>query len=142
MRLNLPLRNIREIGLTLVEVIAFLIVAGVAAAALMPMFRNVLQRSPDSNEIVRATHLAQSRMELILAQRVSAGYSGINDPCQAANPPACAVPGSFSLTVLGVPTVLAWPVNTDTSQFRLITVRVTGPSGTVAAELSAVAAAY
>ena len=142
MRPGLPLPKVGEIGLTLVEVIAFLIVVGIAAAALLPMFRNVLQRAPDANEIVRATHLAQSRLELILAQRSSAGYSGLNDPCQASNPPACTVPGGFSLTVLGVPAVLAWPVNTDTTQFRLISVRVTGPSGTVVSELSAVAAAY
>jgi Tfp pilus assembly protein PilV len=132
----------RELGFSLVEVIAFLIVMGVGAAALLPMFRNVLPRSLDSSEIVRATHLAQSRMELILAQRAASGFSGINDPCQAANPPACAVPSGYSLTVLGVPTALAWPVNTDSTQFRLITVRVTGPSGATNSELSAVAAQY
>jgi prepilin-type N-terminal cleavage/methylation domain-containing protein len=135
-------RQRRQFGLTLVEVVVTIIVLGIAATALLPMFSNVLTRSPDSSEIVRATYLAQSRMELILGQRATAGYSGVNDPCQAVVSIACAGHSGYSLTVIGMPAVVAWPVNTDTTRFRLVTVRVTGQSGSILSQLDAVIANY
>ena len=133
---------LRQFGLSLVEVVVTLVVLSIATTALLPMVRNVLPRSPDSSEVVRATHLAQSRMELILGQRAAGGFSGVNDPCQAAAPVACVVPTGYSITVLGIPTALTWPANTDTSQFRLITVRVAGQNGTLLSKLDAVIANY
>lgn len=129
-------------GLTLVEMVAFLIVVGVGAAAMMPMIRNVLPRAADPSEVTRAIHLAQSRMELIAGQRALAGFSGLNDPCQAASPLACAVPSGYSLTVLGLPAVQAWPANSDTWRFRLITVQVTGPDGGVLSTMNHVMGNY
>jgi Tfp pilus assembly protein PilE len=129
-------------GLTLVEMVAFLIVVGVGAAAMMPMIRNVLPRAADPSEVTRAVHLAQSRMELIVGQRALSGFSGLNDPCQAASPPACVVPTGYTLTVVGLPLAQAWPTNTDTWRFRLVTVRVTGPDGSVLSTLNHVTGNY
>lgn len=129
-------------GLTLVEMVAFLIVVGVGAAAMMPMIKNVLPRAADPGEVTRAIHLAQSRMELIAGQRALSGFSGLNDPCQAASPPACAVPTGFTITVLGLPSALAWPANSDTWRFRLITVQVTGRDGDVLSTLNHVIGNY
>lgn len=129
-------------GLTLVEMVAFLIVVGVGAAAMMPMIRNVLPRAADPGEVTLAIHLAQSRMELIIGQRALSGFSGLNDPCQSASPPACVVPSGYSLTVVGLPLVQAWPVNTDTLRFRLVTVQVNGPDGSVLSTLNHVVGNY
>jgi Tfp pilus assembly protein PilV len=132
----------RQIGLTLVEVVAFLVVMGVGAAALLPMIKNVLPRSASASQITRATQMAQARMELIMGQRSSSGFSGLNDPCQAAAPPACTVDSGYSLTVIGVPTVASWPTITDTSRFRLVTVRVSGPDGNLLSILNTVSGNY
>lgn len=131
-------------GLSLIEVVAFLVVVGAGAALLLPMLRNVMPRSPDATDIIQATHLAQARMELILGQRAVGGYSAMSDPCiPAAGAPAiCTAPAGFNFAVSGVSPVVPWPANTDTTLFKQITVQVTGPSGATLSQIDAVVANY
>ena len=68
-------------GFTLLEMIVFIVIVGVAAVALFQMFRQTLPRSPTPGQLVQATQLAQERMELILGRRGVVSYAALNDPC-------------------------------------------------------------
>src|SRR5450830_1639346 len=77
-------------GVSLIELIAFIVIMGISVVALLSMYRAVLPRGATPAEITVATHLAQERMELLLGQRIVDGYStvGLNDPCVGGTPPA------------------------------------------------------
>ncbi len=62
---------------TLVELIVFIVIMGIAAYALLSMFRQTLPRSPSPSQLTQAAHCAQERMELILGRRVALGTLGL-----------------------------------------------------------------
>ena len=129
----------RSAGLTLVEIVAFLVVVSVGAWALLPMLRNVMPRDADANDIIRATHLAQSRMELILGQRDAAGFPPA-DPCAGGTPPAiCTPPAGLAVAVNLAQPWQAFPL----TQYRRITVTVSSTAlGATLAQIDAVAGSY
>jgi len=136
-------------GVTLVEVVAFIVIVGVAFLALLTMFRNVLPRGATPQEIFEATHLAQERMELILGRRDRYGYSTsvLADPCVGVSLPAnCSdqytPSGLYSVIVVGINPVSTWSSGYATSAVRIVGVRVLGPDGNTYAELSSVIANY
>jgi Tfp pilus assembly protein PilE len=89
-------------GVTLVELIAFLVVISIAAVALLGLYRNVLPRAPTPAQITRAGLLAQERMELIVAQRAILGFSSVAlDPCRVSAAGICTLPSGFSIQVVG-----------------------------------------
>jgi len=128
---------------TLVELIVLIVIMGVAAYALLSMFRGTMPRSPTPSQLTQAAHCAQERMELILGRRVALGTLGFSslalDPSGAATCPGNA---ALNVTVTGVNPVAAWAVDTDTiNRYRLITVAV-AVGTTQLAELNAVIANY
>lgn len=127
-------------GFSLVELIAFIVIMGIAAVALLSMYRAVLPRGATPAEITLATELAQERMELILGQRAARGYSPVVslDPCPG--PAICTPTAGYAVIVSGASPPLLW--SDVTGNYREIGVRVLGPDGNQLASLSAVIANY
>lgn len=103
-------------GLSLIELVVFIVVMSIAVVAVMTGLSSALRGSLSPGQMTQATQLAQERMELILTTRQTQGYSGIFDPCTT-----CILPG-YTVAPL---TSEAWPVNTDTAKYRVLVVTVT-----------------
>jgi hypothetical protein len=136
-------------GVTLIEVIAFIVIMGISVVALLSMYRAVLPHGVTPAEITLATQLAQERMELILGQRVASGYSTavLTDPCVGGTPPAICTnqftpTGLYSIIVTGInPPALQWS-GISPNNYRMFGVKVLGPDGNQLANLSAVIGNY
>jgi Tfp pilus assembly protein PilW len=135
-------------GLSLIELVAFIVIMGVSVVALLSMYRAVLPRGATPAEITLATQLAQERMELILGHRLRDGYSPtmLTDPCVGGTPPAICTDqytpaGLYSITVTGISPVVAFS-GLSTNNFRMVGVQVLGPDGNKIANLSSVIANY
>jgi prepilin-type N-terminal cleavage/methylation domain-containing protein len=117
-------------GFTLIELIIFVIVIGLAGVILIPSTTN-FSGAARGNTNLRALQLARGRMELILASKHINGFSSFTDPCTTGSPPsACTLPSGFSIAT---PTIASsWNANSD---YKLITVAV---SGSGAATLTAI----
>jgi len=126
---------------TLVELIVLIVIMGIAAYALLSMFRETLPRSPTPSQLTQAAHCAQERMELILGRRLALGTLGFGstalDPSGAAT---CSANAALNVTVTGANALASWSVDGDTTRYRLITVTVDGT--TRLAELNALLANY
>ncbi len=118
-----------------------IVIMGIAAYALLSMFRQTLPRSPTPSELTQAAHCAQERMELILGRRVALGALGFSslalDPSGAATCPANV---ALNVTVTGASALVPWSVDGTTTRYRLITVTVDGTRRL--AELNALLANY
>ncbi len=131
----------RRSGFTLVEVVIFMVIVGVAAFALLRSFSSVLPRSPTAAQLTQASQIAQERIELILGRYVAAGFTAVNDPCVGGTPPAiCTPPAGYTVTVGGITAPVAWNAN-PLASYKLVTVTVT-LSGTQLAQENAVLANY
>jgi len=137
-----------ERGVTLIELIAFIVIMGISVTALLSMYRAVLPRGTTPAQITLATQLAQERMELLLGQRDANGYSTVvlADPCVGGTPPAICTDqftpsGLYSIVVTGVNPALPWSA-ISTNSYRMLGVQVLGPDGNQLANLSAVIANY
>jgi prepilin-type N-terminal cleavage/methylation domain-containing protein len=128
----------RQRGFSLVELIAFIVIMGIAAVALLSMYRAVLPHGTTPAEITLATELAQERMELILGQRVAGGYSPLADPCVLSLAAVCTPTSGYTVSSV---IVGGWSGIPATS-YKEIGVTVLGPDGTQHAKLSAVVADY
>lgn len=115
-------------GYSLIELVVFIVVLGILGTALFTGFSTALMTSAASPAGIDATHLAQQRMELILAQKRRLGFAGFVstsfDPCMSAPPstqPVCtAIPAGYTVSS----TLSAnWGGNTN---YKVITVTVTG----------------
>lgn len=133
--------NRRAPGFTLIEMVVFIVIVGIAAVALLRMFSQTMPRSPAPSQLTQATQLAQERMELILGRRSVAGYAALNDPCVGGTPPAiCTGTFGYVVAVSGISSLVAWNGN-PTTDFKLITVTVT-LNGLQLAQSDAVVANY
>ncbi len=142
--------NARCRGLTLVELVVFIVIIGVAAFALLGSFGALLPRSPTAAQLTQATQLAQERMELILGQRDSPlagrGYNNTVDldPCNVGAPAICTSSFGYTVASAGTGTApgswLPWNGN-PTTNYKLVTVTVT-LGGTTFATQSAVLSNY
>lgn len=141
-------------GVTLVEVIVFIVITGIVVAALLSGVAAALRTAPVPKVMHQGLQLAQGRMELVLAQRKRWNFSGFTsatfDPCQppAGAPVACLVPAAYAVTpcfYTGAGTCGFGAANTCQSgdvNFSCVRVRVTGPDGTTLALLDAMVANY
>ena len=113
----------KQAGVTLVELIAFIVVAALLATGLIAAFTSAMRDAPKSNEITQALQLAQERMELILAYKKSKGFNALIDPCTLGSPPAqCSSPSGYSVTT---PATIVNNWN-GSAGYKTITVNVTG----------------
>ena len=138
----LPVTATRTVqrGLSLIELIAFIVIMGISITALLSMYRAVLPRGATPTQITLATQLAQERMELILGQRDARGYSPVGglDPCPGAA--ICTPPSGYSVIVSGAGSPVVW--SGVTSSYRQIGVQILGPENKQLAVVSAVVANY
>jgi prepilin-type N-terminal cleavage/methylation domain-containing protein len=131
----------RARGFTLIEMVVFIVIVGVAAVALLRTFAQTMPRSPAPAQLTQATQLAQERMELILGRLGVVGYGALNDPCVGGTPPAiCTNTFGYTVAVSGISPVVAWNGN-PTTDFKLITVQVS-LNGVQLAQSDAVVADY
>ena len=135
-------------GVTLIELIAFIVIMGIAVTALLSMYRAVLPRGATPAQITLATQLAQERMELILGRRVASGYSTVvlTDPCVGGTPPSICTSqftpsGLYSIIVTGINPAVQFS-GLSANSYRMLGVKVLGPDGNQLANLSAVIANY
>ncbi len=144
---TLPARAAQR-GVSLIELIAFIVIMGISVTALLSMYRAVLPRGATPAQITLATQLAQERMELILGQRDASGYSTavLTDPCVGGTPPAICTnqftpAGLYSVIVVGINPAVQFS-GLSTNSYRMFGVKVLGPDGNQLANLSAVIANY
>ena len=135
-------------GVTLIELIVFIVIMGIAVVTLLSMYRAVLPHGATPAQITLATQLAQERMELLLGQRAAYGYSTavLTDPCAGGTPPAIctnlyAPSGQYSILVTGVNPPVQWS-GLSVDNYRMLGVTVLGPDGRQLANLSAVIGNY
>lgn len=144
-------------GVTLVELIAFIIIVGLLVSGLMSGFSVTMRGSATPMQVTQALQLAQERMELIRARKDVVGFACFTgtryDPCTAAIlvPPCPAMPASAhpacnAATTLGYTVT---PALDETgacmggdANFKCITVTVTNASGGQLARLQAAVANY
>ena len=141
-------------GVSLVELVVFIVITGIVAAALIAGMAAAVRSAPVPRAMHQGLQLAQGRMELILAQRKRLGFSGFTsatfDPCQ---PPggaqeACLAPAAYAATACfytGAGTCGFGAANTCQSgdvNYKCVRVRVTGSDGTTLALVDAMVANY
>jgi len=142
-------------GISLVEVIIFIVITGLVLAGLVAGMSGAVRTAPVPREMHQGLQLAQGRMELILAQRNRLGFAGFTaatfDPCA---PPggaqeACLAPTTYTVVApcfyTGAGTCGFGAANTCNGgdvNYSCVRVRVTGPEGTTVAELDAMVANY
>jgi type II secretory pathway pseudopilin PulG len=120
----------RQAGISLIELIVFIVVVGIVAVGLFKALGRTLPTDPAPQEITQANQLAQERMELILGQKDNLGFAnmGINigDPCVGGSPPGICVTAGFTVTVTGDSSTVACPaaIDNNTANCRSITVTV------------------
>ena len=127
-------------GFTLIELIIFIVVAGILATGLASVFSSAIRGAAEPGRQTQATQIAQERMELILAQKKGLGFAAFVapafDPCNLGPGPACTPPAGYSFTP--APTlVTGW--GGDLTNYRVVTVTVAGPETVT---LTAVVANY
>jgi type II secretory pathway pseudopilin PulG len=131
-------------GVTLIELIAFIIIVGVLVSGLMSGFSATQRGSGVPRQVTQALQLAQERMELIRARKDVLGFSGFTpatyDPCLTGSThPACSM--TFGYTVTPVLDETGACMGGDTN-YKCITVTVTDASGVKLSELQAAVANY
>lgn len=81
---------INQRGMSLIELIMFIIVIGIMASTVFIAFNTVLSNSSRPGDILKATQLANARMQLILLQRFSTtDFNTFTDPCASGTLAAC-----------------------------------------------------
>jgi len=143
-------------GLSLIEVVFFIVITGLVLAGLVVGLSGGTRTAPQAREMQQGVQLAQGRMELILAQRsLPAGFAGFTaasfDPCAAPGgaQEACQVPTNYTVVApclyTGAGTCAFGATNICNGgdvNYKCVRVRVTGPQGVTVAELDAMVANY
>lgn len=72
-------------GLSLIELVIFIIVMGIMASGALIAFNNVLNNNSTPGTDLQAAQLADARMNILLMKRLINGFPLASDPC--ATPP-------------------------------------------------------
>ncbi len=142
-------------GLSLIEVVFFIVITGLVLAGLVVGMSGGTRTVPQPREMQQGLQLAQGRLELILAQRNILGFAAFSaatfDPCAAPGgaQEACQVPTNYTVVApclfTGAGTCAfgsATICNGGDANYKCVRVRVTGPQGLTVAELDAMVANY
>jgi type II secretory pathway pseudopilin PulG len=144
-------------GVTLIELIAFIIIVGVLVSGLAAGFSANMRGSGSSRDVTQALQLAQERMELIRARKDVVGFACFTgtrfDPCTAAaavgscpampasTHPACSGATTFGYTVTPALDETGACMGGD-PEYKCITVTVRDASGATLSRLQAAVANY
>lgn len=107
-------------GLSLIELVGFIVVMAVVMAGVVSALTGTLQRSATPRELNQGLELAQSRMEIILLQKERLGFAAFTtsfDPCATATPEACVVPTGYTVSAS-----LAQTFSGNDANFRVVQV--------------------
>lgn len=115
-------QSFRQIGVSLVELIIFIVIVSVLAAGLFSVLASSLRGEPQAGQTDLAAEIAQQRMELILARRRAVGFAAFADPCPGLGPAVCTPPAGY-----GVSSNIVAGWGGDPLNYKVITVTVTGP---------------
>lgn len=130
-------------GVTLIELVMFIVIAAIVAAAMVQAFSGTMRGSYYGKELTQATQLAQQRMEVILGQRKTLTYAGFDantfDPCDNVGPAPWAAQACQTTAYAAGQFVVTSTFNGANdacgagagTNCREITVTVTGPYGDV-----------
>lgn len=123
--------SINENGFTLIELIVFITVVGIAAGILFPVLLSLKYAGTLPSQTI-SQQLARARLELILENRYLQGFSNFTDPCAGGSPPAvCTPPTDYSVSAT---ITNNWSGDTN---YKIITVSVTGAAQTTLTNLVA-----
>ena len=117
-------------GFTLVEVVIFIVIAGVLSAGLIIAMGSSVLGTSQAGQTDMAAEIAQTRLELILAQRRNVGFATFADPCPG--PAPCTAPTGYAVSSS---IVTGW--GGDPTNYKVVTVNVTGYFSTTATALVA-----
>lgn len=144
-------------GVTLIELIAFIIIVGVLVSGLAAGFSANMRGSGDARDVTQALQLAQERMELIRARKDVVGFACFTgtrfDPCQAAAAAgSCPAMAASSHPACSAATTLGYTVTPALDEsgaclggdpdYKCITVTVTNAAGATLSRLQAAVANY
>lgn len=104
-------------GFTLIEVIFAIVILGLLASTILLPFTEALQNTATQHQNRVALDVAKSRLEMILGQKKTQGFTDFVDPCPG--PAACVPPSGYSVNV----TISDW---LGSSHFDEIVVTVSG----------------
>lgn len=117
-----------QAGLTLLEMILFIVVLGVAAVAMLAALSGPLSGAGTQTEVVTAAQVAQARMEVMLGYKRKNGFPSDDlcepDPDPCPGPAVCATPAGWTVDTA----CEAWTGNGDTSAFQVFVVTANGPA--------------
>lgn len=119
-------------GFSLIEMVIFIVVTGIAVAGIFTAFRTATENGVGVHSQTVASNLANARMAVILGQERMLGFSSFTDPCASGSPPAvCTLPSALSAYSVSS-TIVAEAIGGD-SNYKIITVTVSGPNSAAAA---------
>ncbi len=133
-------------GVTLVELIAFIIIVGVLVSGVIGGVSTTMRGSATPKQITQALQYAQERMELIRAQKDRLGFAGFTaatfDPCLTGSThPACSPISGYNVTVS--PLDVAGTCMGNDANYKCITVTATdAATGAQLAQLISAVANY
>ncbi|OGT50708.1 MAG: hypothetical protein A3E84_00305 [Gammaproteobacteria bacterium RIFCSPHIGHO2_12_FULL_42_13] len=109
-------------GFSLVELVVFIVVIGVALTGVMLAFTTALESGTSANPQTLATQLASARMDIILQQRRVNGFTSFNDPCVSSPPAVCPSLSGYAISS----TITTYTISGD-ANYKLVDVTVSGP---------------
>lgn len=115
--------KVKQRGVSLIELIAFIVVIGIVTSGALLAMRNVLFHSATPQQILQASHLAKARLNIILLARQNSFQ--FSDPCINSTNTACKkledYAQQFGYTINS-------QITNESATFKLITVNVSGNS--------------
>ena len=84
-------------GFTLIEVVIFIVILGIASAGILLSFETALRATPENSRASMALNLTQGRINIILGQYYLKGYSSFSDICTSRSTGVCALPSGYSV---------------------------------------------
>jgi len=82
-------------GVTLIELVMFIVIMGIISSTVGPMFFAILKNAPKVQHYSAATQLASQCLEGYLGERYIKGYSTV---LSATTPALCTVPTGYTIT--------------------------------------------
>lgn len=86
-------------GFTLIELVVFIVILGIAAITVLLSFQTLLTKSPNTNRQTTAIALAEGRMDVIIGQYYQNGFASFSDICAGGSPAAvCQSQSGYTIT--------------------------------------------